>query len=476
MCAAGFVAGSPEATATTPPVAPFEPAAIDWTTIGDHVEEGWLDVPIDYTDPAGGMFRLFLARRLAPAESRIGSLLVNPGGPGFGGTIYAYSAPLIFDQALLDSFDIVAWDPRGTGRSEPFVDCIDDYDDYYAGTDVTPDDDGERQHLVDVAHDFAVRCADDNADIVQFIGTNSSARDIDTIRVALGEDEISYYGFSYGSELGAVWATLFPATVRAAVLDGAADPTVERTDKLIARAAGFDATLATFLAECSADPGCPLHHHGDAEAAFDALMLAIDETPLPTVADRPLLTRGMALDGVVGAMYSRSFWRPLGDALAAAERGDGAPLLGFYDSLYQRRADGSWDNSLEAYQAITCMDSAERRSVDDEDAATLQFVSAAPRLGLAIEERYACTFFPDSTDPRIDVTGGGAGPILVCGVTGDPATPLQGTRTMAETLEDGRLVVIEADQHTCYGATSCADELIVDYLVNLTAPPVETEC
>ena len=251
--------GTVTAGAAPPSLPPFTPAPIEWTARGGGVEEGWLEVPIDYADPAHGTFRLRLARHLAGNEStRIGSLLVNPGGPGFGGTIHAEGAAAIYGEDLLDSFDIVAWDPRGTGRSEPFIDCIDNYDDYHAGTDVTPDDDAERQQLIGLAEDFARRCTDENEDILQFVGTNNSARDIDTIRRALGEDEISYLGFSYGSELGATWATLFPETVRAAVFDSAPDPTVERTERLVGRAAGFDATLTTFLAGCSADPELPV--------------------------------------------------------------------------------------------------------------------------------------------------------------------------------------------------------------------------
>ncbi len=255
-----------------------------------------------------------------PSESPIGSLLINPGGPGFGGTIHALNADVIYGENLLRNFDIVAWDPRGTGRSEPLIDCIDNYDDYHAGTDVTPDDDAERQQLIEIAEDFAQRCTAANENILQFVGTNDSARDIDTIRRALGEDEVSYMGFSYGSELGATWATLFPETVRAAVLDSAPSPTSVRTERLLERAAGFEATLATFLAECSANPNCAFHNGGDAAGAFDELMSTIDETPLPTVADRPALTRGMALDGVVAALYTDATWPQLAEALAAAQQ------------------------------------------------------------------------------------------------------------------------------------------------------------
>ena len=188
---------------TDAPVAslpPFEPEAIEWTSLGEGVEEGWLEVPIDYADPEAGTFRLYLVRHLAadPA-ARIGSLLVNPGGPGAGGTFLAEAAEFIYSPALVDSFDIVAWDPRGAGVSEPFLDCVADVDEYVAGYDVTPDDEAERQVLIDVADEFANECEENNADILQFIGTNNSARDIDTIRRALGEDEISYFGFSYGT-------------------------------------------------------------------------------------------------------------------------------------------------------------------------------------------------------------------------------------------------------------------------------------
>ncbi len=265
----------PETTEPTPSsLPPFEPEPIEWSSIGDGLEEGRLEVPIDYANPDDGTFSLYLVRHLASdPDARIGSLLVNPGGPGFGGTVLAESAEFIYSPDLLDSFDIVGWDPRGTGESEPFIDCIDNYDDYYAGTDITPDDEAERQQIIDLAEDFADQCVERSEEFVQFVGTNNSARDMDTIRRALGEDEISYFGFSYGSELGGTWATLFPDTVRAAVLDGAADPNADELAGSLQQVAGFEATLETFLARCSDNPNCAFHNDGDAEGAFDQLML-----------------------------------------------------------------------------------------------------------------------------------------------------------------------------------------------------------
>src|SRR3954465_3939413 len=243
----------------------FDPAEdpFGWTPFGDHIEIGTFTAPIDYADPSKGNFDLNIARHLAlKPDERIGSLLVNPGGPGFGGTDFALFAEANFGQALLDHFDIVAWDPRGTGFSEPKIDCFSDYDHFFASSDITPDDDEERQALVDLAEESAGDCIDKNRGIYQYVGTNNSARDMDAIRAALGEPKISYFGFSYGSELGATWATLFPDTVRAAVLDGAVDPNADDLQELIDQNVGFENALSTFLAQCSADAECAFHSDG----------------------------------------------------------------------------------------------------------------------------------------------------------------------------------------------------------------------
>ena len=453
-------------------------AAFGWAEFGaEGVETGSIEVPVSYDDPSLGTIDIYVARHLAtdPA-ARIGSLLVNPGGPGFGGSDFAIYAEQIYSETLLEHFDIVAWDPRGTGLSEPVIDCVDDYDRYFAGTDITPDDDAEKQQLIDLAEEFQTACATKNADILQFIGTNNSARDMDTIRAGLEEDTISYFGFSYGSELGATWATLFPGTVRAAVLDGAADPNADFLTSGLQQTAGFEKSIATFLARCSDTPTCPFNNGGDAETAFDALMASIDESPVPSVPDRPDVTRGVALTAVANAMYSETLWPELEQALADAAAGDGAGLLALYDSYYQRQPDGTYDNSLEAFQTITCMDDEERLTVAEDDATAAEYMAIAPRFAPGTTGSYFCSFYPAATDPRIVVTGAGAGPILVVGTTGDPATPLSSTENMAKTLEDGVLVVIVADQHTGYGVNQCSYDTIDGYLVDLTVPDDGVRC
>ena len=443
--------------------------AFGWSPLkgSDNIETGTLQVPVDYSDPSKGTFELAVTRHLAtdPAQ-RIGTLLVNPGGPGFGGTTLALNAEAIYGQDLLARFDILGWDPRGTGDSTPAIDCIDNYDRYFASTDITPDDPAEKQQIVDLAKEFADLCQQNNAEIISSVGTNNSARDMNEIRTALGEDTISYFGFSYGSELGATWATMFPETVRAAVLDGAVDPTADFVESSLQQTTGFEATLATFLAQCSATPDCAFHNDGNAEKAFDDLMLALDEQPIPSEPGRPDVTRGVALTAASQAMYSQSLWPELEQALVDAQGGDGAGLLALYDEYYQRRADGTYDNSLEAFQVISCMDDPQRLTVEQDDATAPQFQEASPRFAPGTTGSYFCTFFPPSTDPRVAITGKGAGPILVMGTTGDPATPLSSTRNMAKALQNGRLVVVTADQHGGYGVNDCSVKVVDEYLVD----------
>jgi pimeloyl-ACP methyl ester carboxylesterase len=316
-----------------------------------------------------------------------------------------------------------------------------------------------------------------NRDIIQHIGTNNSARDIDTIRRALGEDRITYFGFSYGSELGAAWVTLFPDTVRAAVLDGASDPEADSLESALQQMAGFEASLGTFLARCGGDDECAFHNDGDAATAFDILLDDLDENPIEGEPGRPPVNRDVAITAVVQAMYSETFWPALERSLAEARFGDGAGLLALHDNYYQRSSDGSYGNELEAFQAISCADTDERLSVEETDSQAALFHDVAPHLAPeGSAGGYFCTFFPESIDPRVTVTGAGAGPIVVIGTTGDPATPFESTVRMSNILEDGRLVIVEADQHTGYGVNRCVIDVVNDYLIDLAPPVDETEC
>lgn len=479
----GSAATAPSTTASAPSTAaepmPWD-TTIEWDSFGvdTNVETGEMEVPLDYADPSKGTITLYLARHLADPSERVGSLLVNPGGPGFGGSDLALFADQVYSPSILRHFDVVGWDPRGTGLSTPAIDCIDDYDRYFAGTDITPDTDGERQTIIDLALEFADECTANNAALLQYIGTNESARDMDSIRRALGEETISYFGFSYGSELGATWATLFPETVRAAVLDGASDPTVGFLEESLQQSIGFEQSISAFLEWCATDTDCRFNEGSGTAQAFDDLMLSLDERPVPSVEGRPEVTRSMALTAVAYAMYDEVLWPSLGRGLDNARYGDGSRLLDLYDAYFQRRADGTYDNSLEAFQAIVCMDASERPTIEEEDAAALELREAAPRFAPGTTGTYFCTFFPESLRPRVDILPSARLPVLVIGTTGDPATPLTSTRAMADTLFDGRLVIVDADQHTGYGVNQCSIDVVDRYLLDpqAGAPDDEFEC
>jgi pimeloyl-ACP methyl ester carboxylesterase len=469
----------PTVDTTTETSAPPEPLdfTIEWTRLGHRIDEGTITVPVDYADPRGGTIDLYVARHRSIADPSAGPLLANRGGPGADGATLALDATGWFDDEITDNFDVIGWDPRGTGRSEGAVDCIDDadYDTYFSAPDITPDDDAERAELVELAERYTQACID-RVDILQHVGTNNSARDMDAIRRALHAEQASYFGFSYGSELGGVWATLFPTTVRAAVFDGATDPNSGPLQSTLQQGAGFERALTAFLAQCSADTQCPFHNGGDAEGAFDRLMIELDESPLPSAGDRVAVNRSVAVLAVAQAMYSDNYWPALERALEDAADGDGAGLLALHDAYYGRRPDGTYGNLIEAFQAIKCADEVERPTVEEADADVDEVLAVAPRIFPYTTGSYSCTFFPPALDPRIDITGAGAGPIVVVGTTGDPATPLESSRAMAETLEDGRLVVVEANQHTGYRGDRCVRGIVHDYLLTLNAPVAGTRC
>lgn len=484
-CGAGNTATSSSSTlassATTNAPTPAVGGSITWkkcdsSTSIDEVKCARFSVPYDYKKPSVGHFSLKLMMHPASdPKRRIGSMLVNPGGPGFGGSYLAENASSYFSSNLLERFDIVAWDPRGTGESTPFVDCVSDYDKYFT-TDPTPENDTQKQALITASKTFSEECGKNSGEILPYISTNNTVRDMDMIRAALGEAKITYFGFSYGSELGATWATMFPTTVRAAVLDGAADPNADYMEGGLQQAAGFEKELTVFLSRCSADPDCVFHNGGKAEEAFDALMIEVDKNPILVSKKRSPVNQAVAYTAVSQAMYSSSMWSQLEQALRNAQKGDGAGLLDLYDSYYQRQGDGTYGNELEAFNAIYCLDDPGPTTIEKTDSYLPAFKKAAPRMWPGFTGGYGCVFWPVKPDLRIHITGKGAGPIIVVGTTGDAATPLASSRQMATALEDGRLLVVTANRHTGYGENNCVTDSVDNYLFTTKVTFREKAC
>jgi pimeloyl-ACP methyl ester carboxylesterase len=443
---------------------------LGWSDCGNGEQCAKLDVPRDYADPSKGTLALFIKRLpAAKPDQRIGSLLVNPGGPGAAGSLLADYASGIYSGDLLDHFDIVAWDPRGTGASHS-VDCVPD-NDPYVSLDPIPETPAKRQALEKAGEDLAAACERNSADILPYVSTEASARDMDRIRQALGEPKISYFGFSYGSELGAVWATLFPTTVRAAVLDGAVNPDDTPAQLAVAQAKGFELAFTHFLDRCKNDAKCPFNNGGNPAGTYDKLFASLDTKPLPSAKGRPPVNQGVTELAVAEALYSEPTWPILEDSLAKAQRGDGSGLLALYDEY--RLAYG--ENTLESLLAINCLDTGP--TPPDQQAATdAELAQVAPHFQGTDALTIACGHWPVPPVPPVKITGIGAGPIVVVGTTGDPATPLESTRGMAKALEGGRLIVNDAEGHTGYEAGTCVGKFVDRYLIDHTVPDDGTTC
>jgi pimeloyl-ACP methyl ester carboxylesterase len=469
---------TPAPTVPTVPTVPTRaaapsPAPMVWKNCGSKIECSTLVVPLDYANPADGQTIALKVKRRRAWGASLGPLLVNPGGPGVGGSLMVDSAEGYFDAELLRRFDLIAWDPRGTGGSDGIV-CLDDVDQFLA-LDPTPDTPAEVQAIIDSDRAFAAGCNARSGRVLPFVSTEESARDIDQIRQALGVEQITYFGFSYGSRLGATYATLFPSRVRAMVIDGAEDPTATGSDLGFQQVVGFERAFGSFLNDCAATTACPFRHGGDPGTAFQLLMEKLDASPLTVRANRTKVTQGVAINAVAAVLYADGRWPLLAKALTAAERGDGSGLLALYDSYTRRNSPGE-AHLFDAFTVITCLDNHGATDAAEAQAAIDRAVAAAPRLGRYLTSPSIVCSLIKPLHPQVVVTGKGAGPILVVGTTGDPATPYDDTVKMAKALDEGVLLTVKANQHTGYNANACASAAIDTALITQVLPEPGTVC
>lgn len=482
----------PTPSPTTPPPAsvteaPSEELAelysqrIDWQpceTDEDH-DCGFLTVPVDYADPQGETIDLALLR--VPATgARVGSLVVNPGGPGARGTTYAAAGRQVFREPLLDGFDIVGFDPRGVGASAP-VDCLSDAElDAYLGGDPTPDTAEERSAYRTSVLSFGEKCVDRSGPVVGHVTTTEAARDMDVLRAALGEETLSYFGASYGTKLGATYAELFPDRVGRFVLDGAVDVSLDAKSLALEQATGFETALRAYVQNClDTTDNCFLGDTVDeGMATIAGLLNSIEEEPLPA-GDREL-TVGNAFYGVITPLYNRDYWFLLSTALASALDGKGSALMSLADAYASRNPDGSYaDNSVEANYSINCLDDPSSVPFGQVPSLFDEFEEASPTFGRVFAWGMAGCRGIDvtSSEEPLTVRGAGAAPIVVLGTSRDPATPLEWAQALSAQLDSGVLVERDGDGHTAYNAgNECIDTLVEDYLLDGTVPADGTSC
>ncbi|MDH6225104.1 alpha/beta hydrolase [Streptomyces sp. MJP52] len=440
--------------------------------------------PLDWSEPDGETIgiELIRVRSSGGGKDRIGSLVFNFGGPGGSGitTLPAFGQEY---EALRTRYDLVSFDPRGVGRSEP-VECESASRlDALLQKDGTPDDAGERAEYERGLRDFNEACEENSGEVLPHVRTTDAARDLNLMREVLGDDKLYYFGISYGTELGGVYAHLFPEEVGRAVFDAVVDPTQDPEQGSLGQARGFQRALDNFAEDCASKPQeeCPIGTDADdVKKRITQLLADLEERPLPGSFPR-LLTETAATGGIAQALYSKDFWPLLTQALDEAYEGDGRTLLFLSDAMNGRDQSGEYSNLVAANTAINCSDDRPRYTVADVERVRPRFREASPVFGDYLAwSMLSCAGWPVAgAADHPDVGAPGAPPILVIGNTGDPATPYEGARRMARALGPGVGVEItyRGEGHGAYDSGDrCVQDAVNGYLLEGRAPRSGTVC
>ena len=449
---------------------------VAWSACGE-LECATVQAPLDWDEPDAGSIDLALRR--APAtgggDARIGSLLVNPGGPGGSGTEFVGYARDAFSERLVAAFDLVGFDPRGVGGSSA-VSCGDPAGvDRYLTADLPVEDEASLEEARAAAREFGEACAASTGPLIEHVDTISAAKDMDLLRAVLGDEQLHYAGFSYGTLLGATYAELFPERVGRLLLDGALDPSSGTEELVVGQAVGFEEALRAYVEYCQGGPACPLS--GDVDDGVQQvadLMESIQARPLPAGQGQEL-NATMAFYGVVVTLYDDETWTYLTLALEEAlTQSSGAIFLELANFYLERTPDGTYgSNQMLAFTAINCLDyPAEEMSYAELDDLARVVEAQAPTFGRDFVMSAGCETWPvESVREPAPITAEGAAPILVVGTTGDPATPYVWSEALAEQLDSGLLVTWEGEGHTAYGrANQCLTDAVDDYLVDGELP------
>jgi pimeloyl-ACP methyl ester carboxylesterase len=466
----------PGAHAKSSPTPSPEQGAIAWTDCGGGFQCGSLSVPLDYSNPTADTIKIALVKKPATdSASRIGSLLTNPGGPGASGIDFVRSELKLFTN-LNTRFDLIGFDPRGVGQSAP-VRCLNgNARANYDALDSVLDDLAEKAAALQAAKAYAAACATNSGKVLPFVDTVSAAKDMDLIRIALGDAKLSYYGVSYGTFLGDTYAHLFPTHVRGMVLDGVVDPKLSAIDLMLQQNAALQRSLDATLSACAASSTCQLRQLGDPATQLRALMQQIDSRPL-TVGSRQL-TRALAVTAVAIALYEPSTWSEVDQGLTAAVHGDGSILLALSDLLTGRQPDGSYTNETDANFAVNCLDRPVPKDITAFDNLGHAFAQSSWLFGSW--DQYAmtqCLYWPAKATGRVGpITADGAPPLLLVSATDDPITPYAWGQSVAQQIPSAVLLTRRGNGHWSYDKSTCAQQAEDDYLINLTTPAPGTVC
>ena len=449
-----------------------------WKSCGDGAQCAELQVPLDYANPDGPQISVALLRFPATGTAR-GSLLLNPGGPGAPGTEFLRSTGRgIVSADVAAEYDLVSWDTRGTGGTIP-ANCGDRLDYLFDGVTYEPVTPDQQSALVRVTQRFVDACKTNMGSELGFVGSRETVQDMERIRAALGDEQLNFLGFSYGTYLGARYAAQYPDRVGRFVLDGAVNPALSMEESTTQQSVGFDRSLDAFFASCGVQTTCGYAAGSTPRDAYLALRDRVARQPvtagLGTAVGQAQLDIGTARFLYSGAVE----WPELAQALLELGNGDGEYMFASFSAYVDRSEAGLYSPEYAAYNVITCADFPAIGDPQQTFAAARQARDVAPIFGAtSINLNLACSLWPvAATSTPAPVAAPGAGPIVVIGTVGDPATPLRLSEELSAQLSSARLIVAPGSQHTSYGqGNTCVDAAVDDYLLEVGTPDARLVC
>ncbi|MGK0715820.1 alpha/beta hydrolase [Leucobacter sp. W1153] len=465
----------------------FEDQAPNWNDCGDGLQCARVFAPLDWSEPEGERITLAMIRQPALSGSSQGSLFVNPGGPGASGVDYVRA--VIgggIGESLQQNFDIVGWDPRGTGASSG-VSCLEgpEMDEFLFGL-------GEGQNLergsdewialaAEESAAFGDACLEATGPLLGHIDTMSTVKDLDMLRAIVGDEKLNFLGFSYGTYIGARYADTYPDRVGRLVLDGATDPTATEADVVREQTLGFEAALRAYVTDCLSRENCLFAGKSvdESMAHIGALIDQVDQSPIEANDGRMLGTDTM-LTAIITPLYAQVNWPYLDDLFAEVENGSAETAFLLVDFYYDR-VDGEYQtNLMEAFLAINCLDYPRDAELNVERmrAQAAELNTIAPTIGRfqGYGDTFCANWPVEAVESREAVRATGADPILVVGTTGDPATPYRWSVSLADQLESGVLVTYHGEGHTAYGEHPCVNAVIDEYFVSGKVPVADPNC
>jgi pimeloyl-ACP methyl ester carboxylesterase len=458
-------------------VAAFHDQTIDWTDCGDF-QCGSVEVPMDYSNPSGPTVDIQLKRAPATGDP-IGTLFINPGGPGGSGTDYLTTFSHEMSDQMRAHYDVIGFDPRGVAKSDPLV-CVNDAElDKLVAFDPTPDTPSEVIEARDLLRQLGDGCADAGP-LAAHMSTVDVARDLDILRAVVGDPKLNYYGASYGTYIGAIYAELFPQRVGRFVLDGAIDPSLSPQQFNIGQAKGFQRALDAYIDDCVSSGDCPLgSNHDEAIQRLHSFLDDLDQHPLDSGDPARPLTEGLGFYGIAVTLYVKDYWPLLTQALTAAFNGDGSVLLTLADAYLQRDDNGYTNNSSQVIYAVNCLDHPVHMTNQQIEQSVPRYEKASSVFGRVFAwSMLGCSNWPlkaDQPTPSIDAAG--SAPIVVIGTTRDPATPYAWAVGLANELKSGVLITRDGDGHTGYHmGNECVDNAVDNYLIDGKVPQNSLSC